>query len=119
LLKLSILDGHEKLQKDLVATLATLSALLVTLSTSGDFGRKWQANRLAASEMENLAYDLLPQGKPVNVADVIQKLQAINTARNLLVAGTDKSIVKPQATPPASGSDRAKPLPSPSPSPSK
>ena len=36
-----------------------LAALLITLSTTGDFQRKWQANRLAAAAMENVAYELV------------------------------------------------------------
>lgn len=39
--------------------MAVAAALLVTISTSGDFQRKWQANRTAAAELERAAYDFL------------------------------------------------------------
>jgi hypothetical protein len=49
-LKLETLLGNEALKKDCAALLSVAAALLVTLSTSGDFQRKWQANRIAAAE---------------------------------------------------------------------
>jgi hypothetical protein len=114
LLKLSALDGYPRIQKDLPAIFATVSALLITVSTSGDFSRKWQANRLAASDMENLAYDLLPQSKAKDISDLIQKIQAINTARNLSIVGTDKTLPKPLATPTPPRTIESTPGPSPS-----
>lgn len=89
LLKLEILAAHPRLQKDLPAILATLAALLITLTTSGDFARKWQANRIAASDMENLAYDLLPQRTGVDMSDLVQRMQTINTKQNLVIVGTE------------------------------
>jgi len=35
------------------------AAVLITISTSGDFQRKWQANRIAAAELERTGYELL------------------------------------------------------------
>ena len=35
------------------------AALLITISTSGDFQRKWQANRIAAAELERTGYEFL------------------------------------------------------------
>ena len=32
---------------------------IVTISTSGDFQRKWQANRIAAAEIEHIGYRFL------------------------------------------------------------
>src|SRR5438874_430584 len=51
LLKLDLLASHQSLRNDLAATFAALAALFITLSTVGDFQRKWQANRTAASAM--------------------------------------------------------------------
>ncbi|NTU58662.1 MAG: hypothetical protein HGB00_07055 [Chlorobiaceae bacterium] len=56
ILKLEVLDDRPKLKNDLAAASATLAVILVTLSTMGDFQSKWQANRLAASSMENLVF---------------------------------------------------------------
>jgi len=72
--------GNVGVKKDFAAVLAATAALLVTLSTAGDFHRKWLANRAAATAMENLAYDLLRSG--LDRAAVIEKLKDINTRRN-------------------------------------
>ena len=32
---------------------------MITISTSGDFQRKWQANRIAAAELERTGYEFL------------------------------------------------------------
>jgi len=42
---------NEAAKKDIAAALAVAAALLVTISTSGDFQRKWQAKRVAAAEL--------------------------------------------------------------------
>lgn len=85
LLKLEVLGSWPRLRNDLAASLAVLAALLVTLSTTGDFQRKWQANRIAAASMENLAYELL---RPSADRDgVVGKIQMINEARNKGIVG--------------------------------
>lgn len=58
----SVFKNNEQLKKDVAAMLAVGAALLITISTSGDFQRKWQANRVAASELERTAYDFLENG---------------------------------------------------------
>jgi hypothetical protein len=64
-----------------------LAALLITLSTTGDFQRKWQANRMAAAAMENLAYDLVTLKPAADLTAVIGEIQAINDARNKGIVG--------------------------------
>jgi hypothetical protein len=59
ILKAESIDIQEKTKKDAAAFMAVAAALLVTISTSGDFQRKWQANRTAAAELERAAYDFL------------------------------------------------------------
>jgi hypothetical protein len=59
LLKLELLGGRPKLRNDLAAIMATVAALLVTMSTTGEFQHRWQANRIAASAMQILAYELV------------------------------------------------------------
>ena len=58
-LKLETIIKNEGAKKDLAATLSVVAALLMTVSTSGDFQRKWQANRVAAAELENVGYEFL------------------------------------------------------------
>jgi hypothetical protein len=75
-------------KEDLAALLAMLAALLVTLSTAGDFQRKWQSNRIAAGETEALAYDLLKA--PLSDGDresMIASLKEISLHRNQGIVG--------------------------------
>jgi hypothetical protein len=58
ILKLEYFIVSEGLKKDLAACLAVLAAFLAAISTSGNFHDKWQANRLAASQAEALAFGL-------------------------------------------------------------
>ncbi len=90
-LKLELLQAWPRFRNDFAATAAMIAALLITLSTSGDFQRKWQANRIAAAAMENLAYELVNAKSTAEREAVIAEIQAINDARN-------KGIVGEQAT---------------------
>ncbi len=109
-LKLEVLVSRPKLKNDLAASLATVAALLITLSTTGDFHRKWQANRLAAAEMENLAYELVRPSAPTNLDAILTRIQGINDMRNrgiigeLAVSGLRESpVLAGPAQPSASG----------------
>ena len=86
-LKLDMLSERPKLRNDISASLATLAALLVTLSTTGDFQRKWGANRVAAAAMENLAYELLRPSAIINRDTILTRIQGINDARNARIVG--------------------------------
>ena len=59
ILKLETLITSEGAKKDLAALFSIAAALLITISTSGDFQRKWQANRIAAAELEKTGYEFL------------------------------------------------------------
>ena len=61
ILKLEWVLQNEKLKRDIAAFLAFAAALLVTISTGGDFQRKWQANRTASAEIERTGYAFLQQ----------------------------------------------------------
>lgn len=87
LLKLEILGTYPKARNDLAAAMATVAALLVTLSTTGDFQRKWQANRAAAAAMENLAYELVRPAAATNLDAILTRIQTINDARNRGIIG--------------------------------
>lgn len=86
-LKLEILDSQPKIRNDLAAAMATIAALLVTLSTTGDFQRKWQANRTAAAAMENLAYELVRPTAALNLNTLLTRIQTINEKRNRGIVG--------------------------------
>lgn len=86
-LKLDMLGERPKLRNDIAASLATIAALLVTLSTTGDFQRKWGANRVAAAAMENLAYELMRPSAVANRESIVTRIQAINDARNAGIVG--------------------------------
>ncbi len=58
-LKLETVIHDEKIKKDVSAILSVAAALLITISSSGDFQRKWQANRVAAAELEHIGYTFL------------------------------------------------------------
>jgi type VI protein secretion system component VasK len=87
LLKWEGLARRPALKNDLAASFAAIAALLITLSTLGDFQRKWEANRVAASAMENLAYDLVKPRTAVDRNAVLERIQEINEARTVGVVG--------------------------------
>lgn len=59
ILKFEAFVKNEGVKKDIAALFSVAAALLITISTSGDFQRKWQANRIAAAELERIGYELL------------------------------------------------------------
>lgn len=81
----SILKNGE-LKKDVAALLSVGAALLITISTSGDFQRKWQANRVAASELEQTGYHLL-EDKTADPRKYFSAIGNILHKRNLAVVG--------------------------------
>jgi hypothetical protein len=94
-LKLELLQAWPRFRNDFAATAAMLAALLVTLSTSGDFQRKWQANRIAAAAMENLAYELISPKAAADLKAIVAEIQAINDARNKGIVG-EQSTSRPR-----------------------
>ena len=56
-LKLECLKATNR--SDIAVILATLATVLVTISTTGDFRNKWQANRCGAAELEGLCFDVV------------------------------------------------------------
>lgn len=88
ILKLESIHMQQALRNDLAAVMAALAALLITLLTIGSFEEKWRANRVAASDMENLAYDLLKPGAAKETGAILSHIQQINKARNSGIVGT-------------------------------
>jgi len=97
----SVLKNAEA-KKDVAALLSVSAALLITISTSGDFQRKWQANRVAASELERTGYHLL-ENKTAEPRKYFAAIGNILHKRNLAVAGNveqQESLTEPTKNPP-------------------
>ncbi len=101
ILKLESINVQQALRNDLAAVMAALAALLITLLTIGSFEEKWRSNRIAASDMENLAYDLLKPGAAKETGAILSHIQKINKARNSGIVGTG-SLTESNPTPESS-----------------
>lgn len=84
-LKLESLISSDKVKKDVATTFAVVSALLITLSSSGQFDAKWRANRLAAAELERVGYTLATAGQEPN--KYYQAISEIQYRRQLSIIG--------------------------------
>jgi hypothetical protein len=105
ILKFESFIKNESAKKDIAALLAVGAALLITISTSGDFQRKWQANRIAAAELERTGYELL-EGKAADPRTHLASVGQILHRRHMaIVGGTEQRGVVPEA---AKGSPQAK-----------
>jgi uncharacterized membrane protein len=94
-LKLETFVKSEGMKKDLAALLSVAAALMITISTSGDFQRKWQANRIAAAELEWTGYEFL--GK--DGADARSYLATVGQSllrRHLAIVGSSDQRKPPQ-----------------------
>ena len=78
---------NEKMKKDIAALFSVTAALLITISTSGDFQRKWQANRIAAAELESTGYDFLEKGG-ANARAYLASVRQILLARHMAIVGS-------------------------------
>lgn len=85
-LKLETVVRDEKIKKDVAATLSVVAALLITLSSSGDFQRKWHANRIAAAELEHVGYTFLRHNGE-NARQYLDQVAAILKQRHLSILG--------------------------------
>ena len=98
ILKLESLKERLKVRSDLAAIMAAVASLLITLLTIGSFEEKWRSNRVAASGMENLAYELLKSGAAQEKDAILTRIQEINEARNFGIVGKASSV-EPEPTP--------------------
>jgi uncharacterized membrane protein len=97
ILKLDSLPIEEKPRKDVSATLAVTAAILVTISTSGDFQRKWQANRIAAAELERAGYAFLASGG-INSRSVHATIGKTLHRRHMAIVGsTEGETISPDS----------------------
>jgi len=93
ILKLESIPIEDKPRKDVSATLAVTAAILITISTSGDFQRKWQANRIAAAELERAGYAFLESGgeEPRSFHATIGK--TLHKRHMAIVGGSEEEII--------------------------
>ena len=97
ILKLESIPIEDKPRKDVSATLAVTAAILITISTSGDFQRKWQANRIAAAELERAGYAFLESGgtDPLPFHAIIGK--TLHKRHMAIVGGSEEERLTPLA----------------------
>jgi hypothetical protein len=86
ILKFESLFRDDKIKKDVASALAVVSAILVTLSSSGRFSDKWQANRLAAAELESVGYEFLKTDGE-NPLQYYEQMKQIQYARQVAIIG--------------------------------
>lgn len=89
ILKVETIIKNDGAKKDLAALLSVVAALLITISTSGDFQRKWQANRIAAAEIERTGYEFLEK----DGADARSYLAAVGQSllrRHMAIVGSSE-----------------------------
>ncbi len=105
ILKCETIIRSEGIKKDLAAVFAVGAALLITISTSGDFQRKWQANRIAAADLERTGYEFLGKSGE-NPRTYFAAVAQIMHRRQVAIVG---SMERPQAVPEADKSSLNKP----------
>lgn len=76
-------------RKDVAAALSVVAALLMTVSTSGDFQRKWQANRVAAAELERVGYEFLEKDA-ADARSYLGRVGQILERRHMSIVGTSE-----------------------------
>jgi hypothetical protein len=77
--------ANEKAKKDWAALFAVSAAIFLTVSTGGEFQRKWQANRIASAEIEYLGYDFLSSASDPKAQ--FSKLREILLRRHQSIVG--------------------------------
>lgn len=96
-LKLETLIKSEGAKKDLAALLSVTAALLITISTSGDFQRKWQANRIAAAELERTGYEFLEKNGTDARSYLVSVRQSL-VQRHMAIVGSSEQRNPTQET---------------------
>jgi hypothetical protein len=104
ILKLETLIKNEGAKKDLAAMLSIVAALLITISTSGDFQRKWQANRIAAAELERTGYEFLEKDGADARSYLSTVGQSLLRRHMAIIGGSEQRKPPAEASKPASQS---------------
>ncbi len=106
-LKVECFPTKPDVKKDVAALCSTIAAVLITLSTVGNFQQKWQANRLAATAMQNLVYEVWKTDAPPTRAAIYSKIEQINLLRNQEIVGGDLPLQrKGETSPPNAPNDK-------------
>lgn len=106
ILKFEIILRSEPLKKDLAALFSVAAAVLITISTGGDFHRKWQANRIAAADLERAGYELLAKADNDSRASFEEIARILHTRHVAITGGTDQRTQPAQSD--ESGSPKQK-----------
>ena len=104
-LKFETVFKSEGVKKDMAATFSVCAALLITISTSGDFQRKWQANRIAAAELERSGYEFLERDGANPRSFLAPVAQTLLRRQMAIVGGTEQRSAPPD---PAKGASQPK-----------
>ncbi|MDB5800975.1 MAG: hypothetical protein JWL63_1914 [Rhodocyclales bacterium] len=104
ILKLETIIKNEGAKKDLAAMLSIVAALLITISTSGDFQRKWQANRIAAAELERTGYEFLEKDG-ANARAYLAVVGQSLLRRQMAIVGSSEHQQSPETSKPTPGND--------------
>jgi uncharacterized membrane protein len=88
ILKFEVILTDDKVKRDVAAILSMIAAILIAISSTGDFQHKWQANRVAAAELEQLAYEFAakPDEKHATVLEFVGKTLR---KRHISIVGAD------------------------------
>lgn len=87
ILKFESIVKDQAVKKDIAALFSVVAAIMITVSTSGDFQRKWQANRIAAAELERIGYELLAKSG-ANSRRYLSSVAQIMHSRNVAIVGS-------------------------------
>ena len=104
-LKVETFVRNEATKKDLAALLSVAAALMITISTSGDFQRKWQANRIAAAELERTGYEFLEKDG-ADARSYLASVGPILLRRHLAIVGGSEQRKAPQEAAKASAAGK-------------
>lgn len=84
----SVGANREKFKKDIAAICAGSAAFLLTLSGTLNFSRKWESNRVAAYQSENLLYQISSSSSN-DLPRAYQRLQEIVARQNEGILGQE------------------------------
>ncbi len=87
ILKFESIVKDQAVKKDIAALFSVFAAIMITVSTSGDFQRKWQANRIAAAELERIGYELLAKSG-ADSRQYLSSIAQIMHNRNVAIVGS-------------------------------
>lgn len=97
ILKFESVIKDQAIKKDIAALFSVMAALMITVSTSGEFQRKWQANRMAAGELERTGYELVAN-RGADARRYLSTVARIMHERNLAIVGSTEERKAGDAT---------------------